>query len=46
MGVVKTTLNPSQRLGNSPGENGAHFSDQLFHYRTLSGSSANELGIG
>ena len=29
MGVVKTTLNPSQRLGNSPRENGAHFSDQL-----------------
>jgi P-type Mg2+ transporter len=29
MGVVKTTLNPSHRLGNSPGENGALFPDHL-----------------
>jgi Mg2+-importing ATPase len=29
MGVQKTTLNPSQRLGNLPGEKAAHFSDQL-----------------
>ena len=29
MGVLKTTLNPSQRLDNLPGEKEAHFSDQL-----------------
>jgi Mg2+-importing ATPase len=29
MRVLKTTLNPSQRLDNLPGEKGAHFSDQL-----------------
>ena len=29
MGELKTTLNPSQRLGNLQGEKGAHISDQL-----------------